>query len=88
MDQLKSNFKGFDIWDSIEAKLAIMCADIDEPTTEPKKHELISRLVNIEKYLLTKGIDAEHTKFIRDEIDRYKYTRQISLYVEKEDSID
>ena len=87
MDQLKSHFKGFAVWGSIEANLAMLCADLNEPTNDMKKKELIKALRNIVKFLTDKGIELEDTTFLKDEIDRYKFTRQISLYVEKEDYI-
>lgn len=88
MDQLKSHFIGFSIWKTIEPQLAMLCADLDEPTTEPKKLMVITNLNKIKKYLMDKDIESENLHFLDEEIDRYKYTKQISLYVEKDDYIE
>lgn len=88
MDLLKSHFIGFDIWRTIEPKLAMLCADLDEPTTEPKKLKVITGLNRIKKYLMDCEVNPENLRFLDDETDRYRYTRQISLYVEKDDYIE
>ena len=88
MTLLKQNYGTYPIWKAIEPTLAVMCSNIPEANDEKSKHQLIRSLVKIKSYLLEHQITEGMMKFLIDEIDRYKGTRQVSLYSEDENRLD
>jgi len=89
MDLLKTKFSSFVFWNRIEADLAIKCSEIPEVVEDNKKRDkLIEILKDIKSFFIEQGVIPDELAFIDEEIDRYKYTKQISLYEEKEDYMD
>lgn len=88
LDILKQNLSAYTIWDTIEGDLILKCTNLPEVTSEAKKKELLKGLRDIKKFLQDKDVDESKLKFLDEEIDRYKYTKQISLYEETEDMVE
>lgn len=88
MELLKSKLGGLSIWKNVESEVAMMCAEMPEPTTPGKLDDFVSRLKKLKKYLFSQEVLADDLKFIDDEIERYEQTKTISLYEEEEDEID
>ncbi len=88
MESLKERFGGLSLWSSIESDIALLCAELPEPSTKEKKREFIKHLKSLKGFISEKGIPDEDLKFIDEEIELYKQAKMISLYEEKEDDID
>lgn len=88
MNLLKTKFHELSLWKRIESDIAIMCSELPEPTTEEKKKEFVRDMDEIKLYLSDKGIESQDLVFIDEEVERHKYTRTMSLYIEEEDDID
>ena len=85
---LKSKFEGLTFWKRLEAEIASMCADLNEPTTPEKKKEFLNKLREIKKYFVKQKVHSKDLEFIDEEIERQEKTKTISLYVEEEDEIE
>lgn len=88
MEMFKLKFGGLSIWSRIESDIALMCSELPEPIALEKKQEFIRRLKIIETFLLKHDIPQEDLAFIEEEIQLHSNTKIISLYEEKEDSIE
>ena len=88
MDMIKGKFGGLAIWKAIEANMAVLCADLPEMRNDKCRWEIIRGLNTIRNFLLERGIEELDLKFLEEEIESIGNTRQISLYVEEDDSID
>ncbi len=89
MDLLKIKFQGFVFWERIEPTLAISCSKIpDVIGTNKKKGILIGILKEIKEFLVEEGVTPSELAFLDEEIERYEYTKQISLYEEKEGCVE
>lgn len=88
MDLIKEKFSGFAIWQRIESDIAIMCSELQEPTTEEKKLSFIKQMDEIKLYLSNNNVEEQDLNFLKEEIERHKHTKTMSLYIEEEDSVD
>jgi len=88
MTLIKKRFGEFAVWERIESKVAILCAELTEPISENKKERFIQDLDGIRSYLNDSGIEREDLAFFDEEIDRHKFTKTISLYVEDDDAVE
>ncbi|HED05060.1 MAG TPA: hypothetical protein ENI61_00065, partial [Ignavibacteria bacterium] len=75
------------LWNKVEQKLIILCSELNEPINKEKKIDFLSKLNEIRLFLLKNEFGVEKLEFIKEEIKRYKETKIISLYEEKEDTI-
>lgn len=89
MGLLKDKFQGFVFWDRIESTLAVSCSKIPDIIGNNKqKGALIGILKDIKSFLVGEGVIPDELNFLDDEIERYEYTKQISLYEEKEGFVE
>jgi len=88
MEMLKARFGGLSLWSRIESEIAMKCAELAEPNTPSKRDEFVLQLKNIKEFFLRQDIPENDLKFIEEEIELHESTRIISLYEEKDDSID
>ena len=88
MEMLKTKFNGLSFWKRIEAEIALMCANLIEPNTNEKRNEFIKQLKSLKIFLSKQDVPEEDLKFIDEEIELHDQTRMISLYEEKDDSIE
>jgi hypothetical protein len=88
MKIVKEKFSNMSFWGRIEPDIAMMCADLPEPTTNDKKIDFINRLEIIKGFLLREEIRNEDLKFLDDEIDLHKGTESLGIYKDKESDID
>ena len=88
MEMLKTRFGGLSFWSRIEADMALMCADLQEPNTKEARDEFIKKLKILKLFISQQNVPEEDLKFIDEEIELHEQTRMISLYEEKDDSLD
>lgn len=88
MEMLKEKFSSYIIWEKIEVDLAIMCSDLPEVDNEEKKIKMIMQLKRIKNFMLEHEAPKEDLEFLDEEIQRYQYTKEISLYHEQDTYID
>ncbi len=88
MEMLKIRFGGLSFWSRIESDIALMCAELPEPNTKEKEGEFITKLKSLKLFISKQDVPEEDLKFIDEEIELHKQTRMISLYEEKDDSLD
>lgn len=88
MKIVKEKFSSMSFWGRIEGDIAVMCADLPEPTTNDKKIDFINRLENIKGFLLREEIKNKDLSFIDDEIDLHKSTEILGTYKDKNSDID
>ena len=88
MEMLKIRFGGLSFWARIESDIAMKCAELIEPTTKEKSQEFITQLKSLKLYISQQNVPEEDLKFIDEEIDLHEQTQMISLYEEKEDSLE
>ena len=87
MDLVKMKFGNFAFWKRIEHKVALICANIPEPSDEEKKQKLILGLGELKEFLINEQVDKIDLVFLDEEIERFTKTKQISLYEEQEDEL-
>jgi len=85
---IKDKFSAMSFWGRIEGDIALMCADLPEPTTNEKKIDFINRLEVIKGFLLKEEIRNVDLKFLDDEIDLHKSTEILGTYSDKDSDID
>lgn len=88
MDLIKTKFSGYAFWRRIEPEVALMCSDLQEPTSEEKKTVFIEKLEQIKVFFLEQEVVDSDLEFLQDEIDRFKETRTMSLFEEDDDTIE
>ena len=88
MEMLKIKFGGLSFWSRIEADIALRCAEFPEPNTKEKRDDFIKQLKSLKIFLAEQDVPEEDLKFIDEEIELHEQTRIISLYEEKDDSLD
>ena len=88
MEMLKNRFGGLALWSRIETEIALNCADLPEPNTKEKREEFIKKIKSLKSFLLEHDIQNEDLKFIDEEIELHEQTKMISLYEEKDDSLE
>jgi len=88
MELLKNSFGGYAMWRRIESELALMCSSIPEDINAKNKQEFLDILTRIKTYLMSEGVENEDLRFLDEEIERHKETKQISLYQEAEDQVE
>lgn len=88
MEMLKTKFGGFSFWSKIEAEVALMCADLIEPSTKEKRDEFVKQLKSLKSFISGQDVPEEELKFIDEEIELHEQTRMITLYEEKENTLD
>ena len=88
MEMLTEKFGGLSFWSRVEADVALKCADLPEPNTKEKKHEFTKQLKALKVFVSEQGVKEEDLKFIDEEIELHEQARMISLYEEKDDSIE
>ncbi len=88
MEMLKTKFSALAFWKRVESDIAIMCAELTEPIDKDKRIEFVKQLKNLKEFLLKQNIPEIDLNFIDEEVDLHEQTRIISLYEEKDDSID
>ncbi len=87
MELLKNEFSGLDFWKHKEAKCAIICSGLIEPTNESNRHKFVAQLKELKTNLLN-DVGQDSLRFLDSEIERYEYIRTISLYEEADDNLD
>lgn len=88
MNMIKSKFSSMTFWQRIEGDIAMMCADLPEPTTTEKKLDFINRLENIKGFLLREEVRNKDLEFIDDEISLHKSTEVLGIYKDEKNDID
>jgi hypothetical protein len=88
MNMIKSKFSSMTFWQRIEGDIAIMCADLPEPTSIEKKLDFINRLENIKGFLLREEVRNKDLEFLDDEISLYKSTEVLGIYKDAKNDID
>ncbi len=88
MEMLKIKFGGLSFWSRIEADIALRCAELPEPNVKERREEFIKQLKSLKSFLSKQDVPEEDLKFIDEEIELHEQTRMISLYEEKDDSLD
>lgn len=88
MEMLKANFGGLSFWSRIESDIALKCAELPEPNTKEKREEFVKQLKSIKSFVLEQDVPEEDLRFIDEEIELHEQSRMVSLYEEKEDSLD
>lgn len=88
MNMIKSKFSSMTFWQRIEGDIAVMCADLPEPTTTEKKLDFINRLENIKGFLSREEVKNKDLEFIDDEISLHKNTEVLGVYKDKKNDID
>lgn len=88
MEMLKIKFGGLSFWSRIEADIALLCAELPEPNTKEKRDEFIKQLKSLKLFLLDQNVLEKDLEFLDEEIELHEQTRMISLYEEKDDSLD
>ncbi len=88
MEMLKIKFGGLSFWSRVEADIALKCAELPEPNTKEKKDEFIKQLKSLKSFISEQDVPDEDLKFIDEEIELHEQTIMISLYEEKDDSLE
>lgn len=88
MEMLKVKFGALSFWSRIETDIALRCAELPEPSDKEKKFEFIKQLKLIKSFLQKQDVTDEDLKFLDEEIELHEKTKIISLYEEKDDSLD
>ncbi len=88
MEMLKTKFGSLSFWSRIESDIALCCAELPEPNTDEKSIEFVKKLKSIKIFISIQGVPFEDLKFIDDEIELHEQSKMISLYEEKDDSLD
>jgi len=88
MNIVKTKFSSMSFWGRIEGDIAMMCADLPDPTTNEKKIDFINKLENIKGFLLREEVKNKDLKFLDDEIDLHKSTEILGIYRDKINDID
>jgi hypothetical protein len=88
MELLKTKFGGFPFWSEIESDIAMMCAELPEPSTADKQEEFVKQLKTLKLYILQHNVSPDELVFVDDEIELYENSKMVSLYEEKDDSLE
>jgi len=88
MEVLKNKFSVFSFWKRIEVDIALRCSNLPEPTNKEKKDEFVKQLKSLKLFMLKQEVLKKDLEFIDEEIELHEQTRMISLYEEKDDSIE
>ena len=87
-NMIKSKFSSMTFWKRIEGEIAMMCADLPEPTTNEKKLDFINKLENIKGFLLREEVRNKDLDFLDEEIYLHKNTEVLGIYKDKKNDID
>jgi len=88
MEMLQTRFGGLSFWAKIESDIALKCAELPEPNAKERKIEFLNQLRDLKLFLSKQNVSPEDLKFIDEEIEIHEQTKMISLYEEKDDSIE
>ena len=88
MNIVKEKFSNMSFWIRIEGDIAVMCADLPEPTTPEKKIDFINRLENIKGFLLREEVKNKDLEFLDDEISLHKSTEVLGIYNDIKNDVD
>ena len=88
MKMLKLRLGSLAFWKRIEADIALKCSELIEPNNIEGKKKFLEQLKGIKSFILKQDVLEKDLKFIDDEIELHKNTRIISLYEEKDDSVE
>lgn len=88
MNVIKSKFSSMTFWQRIEGDIAVMCADLPNPTTTEKKLDFINRLENIKGFLLREEVKNQDLEFLDEEINLHKSTEMMGIYSDIDNDID
>jgi len=88
MKMLKTKFGGLSFWTRIESDVVLKCAELTEPINEEKSKEFIMQLKALKSFISKQDVPEEDLKFIDEEIELHEQSKMISLYEEKDDSIE
>ncbi len=88
MEMLKTKFSGLSFWSRTEADIALRCAELIEPSTKEKRDEFIKQLKSLKIFISQQDVPDADLKFIDEEIELHEQSNMISLYEEKDDSIE
>ena len=88
MEMLKVKFGSLSFWTRIESDIALRCAELPEPSDKEKRNDFIKQLKNLKSFILKQDVPKEDLAFLDEEIELHEQTKIISLYEEKDDSIE
>lgn len=87
MCKVKEKYGEMAIWSKIEGQIALICAQMNNPTGANKKKKFVEEIKSIKVYLTEEGIDINTTSFLDEEILLHEEAKVVSLYHENDDSI-